>query len=84
MKKKIVTVIIFITTATSAYTIGRSNCDVVTETVTEYTIPDGYINTKSETFINDYVNMNEIIDFETSENGLIIYTSDGSGYYWER
>lgn len=33
---------------------------------------------------NETINMNDIVDFEATETGLMLYTSDGNGYYWER
>lgn len=38
----------------------------------------------TKTNTNDNINMNTIVDFETTEYGLMLYTNDGSGYYWER
>lgn len=32
----------------------------------------------------DYVDMHQVTDFEATETGLMIYTADGTGYYWER
>lgn len=32
----------------------------------------------------NYINMESITDFKATETGLMLYTSDGSGYYWER
>ena len=32
----------------------------------------------------NYLNMNGVVDFKATETGLMLYTSDGSGYYWER
>ena len=45
-------------------------------------VPDNYINTESEEFYNNYINMREVVDFEATETGIMLYTSDGSGYYW--
>ena len=57
-----------------------------TETVTEIleVIPDGYINTNSEEFYNNYVNMNDVIGYEATDAGLMLHFSDGTGYWWER
>lgn len=35
-------------------------------------------------FRENFIDMREIIDFVADENGLQIYLSDGTGYYWER
>ena len=67
-----------------------SFCAPKTETVTEIrtetveTIPDGYVDTGSEEFLNNYVDMRQMTDFTASENGLHLYMLDGSGYYWEK
>lgn len=34
--------------------------------------------------VNRYMNMETVTDFSTTETGLLLYTEDGSGYYWER
>lgn len=86
MKKKIIVATLFIATTISAYFVGTTQAEIVTETVTETLeiIPDGYINTNSEEFYNNYVNMNDVVDFKATDSGLMLYTNDGSGYYWER
>lgn len=33
---------------------------------------------------DDYLNMATVVDFETTESGLYLYTNDGNGYYFER
>ena len=86
MKKKIIVATLFIATTISAYFVGTTQTEIVTETVTETleVIPDGYINTNSEEFQNDYINMNDVVDFEATDSGLMLHFSDGTGYYWER
>lgn len=32
----------------------------------------------------NYLNMETVTDFDATETGLMLYTQDGSGYYWER
>lgn len=40
---------------------------------------------KSEDIYNsDYLDMSQVVDFVATEDGLQLYTADGSGYYWER
>lgn len=34
--------------------------------------------------VNRYMNMETVTDFSATETGLLLYTEDGSGYYWER
>lgn len=77
-------------TATTALTLGAffvgKTCFPKTEIRTETveTIPDGYIDTRSEEFLNNYVDMRQVRDFTASESGLQLYISDGSGFYWEK
>ena len=33
---------------------------------------------------NTYLNMTSVCDFKVTETGLMLYTEDGDGYYWER
>ena len=33
---------------------------------------------------NNYIDMRQVTDFESTETGLYLYLEDGSGYYWER
>lgn len=32
----------------------------------------------------NYINMESITDFKATETGLMLYTANGDGYYWER
>ena len=84
MKKKIIVATLFIATTISAYFVGTTQAETETVTETIKVIPDGYINTNSEEFQNDYINMNDVVDFKTTDSGLMLYTNDGNGYYWER
>ena len=80
--------------ATGSYYLGTIHAETITEiqTVTEIRevekvveiIPDGYMDTTTEEFNNNYVDMCQVIDFSATEYGLQIYLDDGSGYYWER
>ena len=47
-------------------------------------MPNGYIDTTTEEFCNNYVNMEQVTDFKATENGLQLYLNDGTGYFWER
>ena len=35
-------------------------------------------------FRNNFIDMRDVVDYETTETGLMIYLKDGSGYYFER
>ena len=67
----------------SAYLLGTTQAETITEvqTVTEIkaVIPDGYI-----PLDDSIVNMDSVIDFSVTEYGLQLYFEDGSGYYLER
>ena len=32
----------------------------------------------------DLINMRQVVDIQSNENGLLITLEDGNGYYWER
>ncbi|MBT9788688.1 hypothetical protein GPK90_04930 [Clostridium sp. MCC344] len=32
----------------------------------------------------NYINMETVTDFDATETGLMLYTANGDGYYWER
>lgn len=70
--------------ALGSYLLGTTQAEPVTEikTVTEEVIPDGYIDTNSIDFRENYVDMRKVTYFEVVD-GLQLYYADGSGYYWE-
>lgn len=95
MKRTIKTISIIATMGVMlvcAYLLGTTQAETITEvqTVTEVkevekiveVIPDGYINTKSEEFTENYVDMRKVVYFEVVD-GLQLYYEDGTGYYWE-
>lgn len=69
-----------------AYLLGTTQAKTTTEvkTVTETReiIPDGYIDTNSKEFKDNYVDMRKVVYFEVID-GLQLYYEDGTGYYWE-
>lgn len=72
--------------ALGSYLLGASQAETITEvkTVTEVkeVVPDGYIDTNSEEFMENYVDMRQVTYFEVVD-GLQLYFEDGTGYYWE-
>lgn len=72
----------------SAYLLGTTQAETITEiqTITEIreVIPDGYVDTSSHDFYNNFVDMRTVVDFSATEYGLQLYCEDGSGYYIER
>ena len=74
--------------AIGSYFIGTTQTETITEIkevekVVEV-VPDGYIDTTTEDFYNNYVDMRQVTDFTATEYGLQLYFDDDSGYYWER
>lgn len=70
----------------SAYWLGTTQAETVTkikevEKVVEI-VPNGYINTNSKEFQENYVDMRKVVYFEVID-GLQLYYEDGTGYYWE-
>lgn len=47
-------------------------------------VPDGYINAESEEFLDNYVDMRQVVDYGISSEGLQLYLKDGSGYWLEK
>ena len=43
-----------------------------------------YVDTGSEEFQNNFVDMRKVPDYSATDTGLYIYLEDGTGYYWER
>lgn len=91
MKRTIKTIGIVVTVgiiALGSYLLGTTQAKTVTEikTVTEVkeveVVPDGYIDTNSDEFLDNYVDMRKVMYWEAND-GLQLYYEDGSGYYWE-
>ena len=70
-----------------AYWLGTTKTETITtfQTVTEIreVVPDGFINTNTKEFYNNFVDMRQVKYFESSNDGLQLYFIDGSGYWWE-
>ena len=68
-----------------AYLLGTTQKETITEiqTITEEkeVIPEEYIDTASETFKENYIDMRMVIDYTATEDGLQLYFVDGTGYY---
>ena len=67
----------------SAYLLGTTHSETVTENQTIEVVPDGYIDMNSDEFINNYVDMRQVTDWDASDDGLQLYCEDGSGYWLE-
>ena len=86
--KTLGTIVAMGTMVVGAYLLGTTQATTVTasQVTTEIKeiVPDGYINTASDDFFNNYVDMREVVDFTATDDCLQLYLADGSGYYWER
>lgn len=69
---------------TGAYILSTTQTDTITLEKVVEVVPGGYIDSTSEDFYNNYVDMRSVTDFDTNGNGLQLYCNDGRGYYWER
>lgn len=71
-----------------AYLLGTTQAETVTVekkvVKTVEVVPDGYIDTTTEEFRNNFVDMRQVTDYTATDEGLQLYLLDGSGYYWER
>lgn len=75
MKAKVIYIIATAALTLSAFFIGKFTAPTVIKTETP---------TASQTNNSDMLNMNTVTDFEATKTGLMLYTKDGSGYYWEK
>lgn len=85
MKRKLITSALFIASIMGAFFIGKSQAktEVITQTVNEV-IPENYIDTTSDDFKENYIDLREIIAFEQAEKcwGVYLFKEDGNYYYW--
>ena len=71
-----------------AYLLGTTQAETITEVQTiekvVEVVPDGYIDTRNEEFQNSYIDMQLVIDYTATTDGLQLYLEDGYGYYLEK
>lgn len=83
MKKSIKTIAIMGIMLVSAYLLGATQAEIITEVQTgteiREVVPNGYIPIN-----DDIVDMNTVVKFSATEYGLQLYFEDGTGYYRER
>lgn len=86
MKKNIIKVLLVVTACVCCFFVGTTQSKTEVKTVTRQvkTIPDGYINTDTDDFYNNYIDMRDVTDFSVNGDSLQLYTVNGDGYYWER
>lgn len=75
MKAKVIYIIATAALTLSAFFIGKFTAPTVIKTETP---------TVLQTDNSDMLNMNTVTDFEATKTGLMLYTSNGNGYYWEK
>mgnify|MGYP007127997028 FL=1 len=74
MKRKITYLITTTALVMGAFFIGKITAPTVVKTEV----------ISSEIENPDMLNMNTVTDFEATKTGLMLYTKDDSGYYWEK
>ena len=74
MKK--VTIILFLAAIGLSYLVGTKQ--------TKNTVPNHYIDTRSQEFHDHFVDMREVANIIDSDCGTMIILKNGEGYYWER
>lgn len=71
-----------------AYLLGTTQAETITEVHTiekvVEVVPNGYIDTTTEEFYNNYVDMQQVTDYTATADGLQLYLEDGNSYYWEK
>lgn len=67
-----------------AYQLGTTQSNTIVVEKEIESVPDGYIDSTTDSFRDNYLDMKAVTDYCVSENGLMLYCEDGSGYYWER
>lgn len=75
MKAKVIYIIATVALTLSAFFIGKFTAPTVIKMETPIA---------SQTNNSDMLNMNTVTDFEATKTGLMLYTSNGDGYYWEK
>lgn len=75
MKAKVIYIIATAALTLSAFFIGKFTAPTVIKTETP---------TVLQTDNSDMLNMNTVTNFEATKTGLMLYTSNGDGYYWEK
>lgn len=86
MKRTIGRIIIVGTMMAMSFYLGVGHAEKMkgrTEKIIEV-VPEGYINAESEDFLDSYVDMRQVVDYEISSEGLQLYFKDGSGYWLEK
>lgn len=82
MRKKVIMTVALVMVAIVSYLVGTTQSSIITEA--REVVPDGYINTETEDFKNNFVDMRQVTGFSANDGRLYLYMIDGSGYYWER
>lgn len=84
MKKKIIITIAVASTIIASFLLGTTQSKTTIITKEVETIPTGYINTSSDDFCKNYIDMRKVTNFSANEYGLQLQTSDGNSYWYEK
>lgn len=80
MKKKVLEIILISAISVCSFMLGEHK----TEKEMVRASSDRYIDTTTDEFFNNYIDMRKVVDFKATEDGLHLYTNDENEYYWER
>ena len=82
MKKKAIYTLMTIAIAVCAFFIGTTQAKTITktETKTVEVVPDGYIDSTTKEFHDDYIDLRTVNEYSETENGLNLYTTNGDCY----
>lgn len=76
MKKKIIYTITTVALVMGAFLVGK----FTTKSATEIKVPDTYINTQSEDFGNNYIDLRKVESFKANVDGELILNVNGDEY----
>lgn len=83
--KKSLYIMSLIAVGAVAYFAGTTQAETITETVTiekpVEVVPNGYIDTHSQEFANYYIDLRQIVDWNSIGDEIAIITTDDIEYY---
>lgn len=84
MKNGIIVIVMAAVVGIGSYVMGTTQAKAITEVQTVTEIQEVETEKIIEAIPDNYVDMRQVVNFTTTENGLYLYTQDGNGYYWEK
>lgn len=72
MKKEIIIMVLFALTSIASYYAGSHQVKINTIERKVYIVPE------------NYVNMHDVVGYESTDTGIMLHFDDGTGYYLEK